>query len=194
VLHDPIRTPRLLLRSWREQDAAQLKDAIDTSLPELQEWMAWAIGEPSPLSLIEERLRKLRARFVSGEDWTYAVFDPQETRVLGGAGLHPRIGPAGLELGYWIRTDATGAGYATEIAAVLTREAFANPSIEHVEIRCDPRNLRSASIPAHLGFILTATLRGNTKTPQGEPRDTLVFSLTREQFNEGIPNLLREFT
>lgn len=188
---DPIHTPRLFLRSWCPEDADRLKDAIDTSLPELREWMPWAMGEPSPTSLIAERLATMRAKFANGEDWTFAVFSKDQQRLVGGAGLHPRIGPGGLEIGYWIRTDSTGAGLATETAAALTGAAFEWPGVERVEIRCDPRNAKSAAIPRHLGFRLTTTLKANTVTPQGTPRDTMVWTLTRAEIDAGMPHVQR---
>jgi RimJ/RimL family protein N-acetyltransferase len=119
------------------------------------------------------------------------VFSKESTRLVGGAGLHPRIGAGGLEIGYWIRTDSTGAGLATETAAALTAAAFEVPGVERVEIRCDPRNLKSAAIPRHLGYTLTTTLEANTVTPQGAPRDTMVWTLTRATLDAGLPHVRR---
>lgn len=188
---DHIETPRLVLRSWWPDDADILKDAIDSSLPELREWMPWAMAEPSPMSLFTDRLAAMQAKFAAGEDWTYAVFSKDRQRLVGGAGLHPRIGPGGLELGYWIRTDCTGIGLATETAAALAGAAFEWPGVDRVEIRCDPRNQKSAAIPRHLGFRLTTTLIANTKTPQGTPRDTMVWTLTRAEVDAGMPYVHR---
>ena len=44
-----------------------------------------------------------------------------------------------------------------------------------VEIRCDPRNERSAAIPRRLGFRLESVLEGDTVAPDGSPRDTQVW-------------------
>ncbi|HKS04702.1 MAG TPA: GNAT family protein [Gemmatimonadaceae bacterium] len=188
---DPIHTPRLVLRSWRPEDAPVLKDAIDSSLAELREWMPWAVNEPSPVGLMSDRLTTMQSKFANGEDWTYAVLSKESKRLVGGAGLHPRIGAGGLEIGYWIRTDSTGAGLATETAAALTAAAFEWPGIDRVEIRCDPRNLKSAAIPRHLGYSHTTTLKANTVTPQGAPRDTMVWTLTRAELDAGLPHVRR---
>ena len=178
MIHGPITTPRLVLRCWEPRDAPLLKDAIDTSLAELQQWMPWATSEPSPVGSLAERIGKFRHAFQSGQDWTYGVFDRDETMVLGGAGLHQRTEPGCLEIGYWIRSSAAGSGLATEAAAALVDVAFRVHRVKAVEIRCDPRNLRSAAVPRRLGFRHVATLPGDRAGRDGVAHDTMVWQLT----------------
>jgi RimJ/RimL family protein N-acetyltransferase len=173
-----ITTPRLLLRCWEPRDAPLLKDAIDSSLPELQQWMPWATSEPSPVGSLAERIGKFRRAFQSGHDWTYGIFDPGETLVLGGAGLHQRTEPGRLEIGYWIRSSAAGAGLATEAAAALVDVAFRVHHVEAVEIRCDLANERSAAVPRRLGFQHVETLVGDRHGRDGTLHDTMVWQLT----------------
>lgn len=142
-------------------------------------WVPWALQEPSSVEVLQLRLAGMRARFVSGEDWAFGIFDPGETRVLGGAGLHPRGDAETLSIGYWIRTDATGRGLATEAAAALSDAALACPGVVRVEIRCDANNHRSAAIPRRLGFQLTKTVRESAVTTYGTERETLVWTLQR---------------
>ena len=175
-----IRTPRLLIRGWQPGDGPLLKQAIDANLAHLRPWMPWAHDEPSPPEVVEERVRRFAERFTQGEDWVYALFSPDGRQVLGGSGLHPRIGPSGLEIGYWLDARHTGRGLASEAAAALTRAAFDLPHIDQVEIRCDPRNLASAAVPRRLGFRLAEVLAADTVTPDGnEPRDTMVWRIER---------------
>jgi RimJ/RimL family protein N-acetyltransferase len=175
-----VRTERLVLRCWAPRDAPQLKSAIDRSLDHLQQWMPWAMSEPSAVDVIEARLDRFRDSFLRGHDWPYGIFDAGETEVVGGAGIHPRIGADALEIGYWIRGDCTRRGYATEAATALTRIGFAWHGVNHMEIRCDPRNVRSAAIPRRLGYRHSATLVSDTYTPTGEPRDTMVWTMPVE--------------
>jgi RimJ/RimL family protein N-acetyltransferase len=177
MIHGSIATPRLLLRCWEPRDAPLLKDAIDCSLPELQQWMPWASSEPSPVGSLAERIGKFRRAFQSGQDWTYGVFDPGETMVLGGAGLHRRTEPGRLEIGYWIRSSAAGSGLATEAAAALVDVAFRVHHVEAVEIRCDADNARSAAVPRRLGFEHVATLASDRIGRDGGVHDTMVWQL-----------------
>lgn len=184
-----IHTPRTLLRCWSPQDAPALKLAIDTSLDHLLPWMPWAADEPSPLEQVAQRLRGFRAAYDRDENYTLGIFDPDGSYVLGGTGLHKRVGPCAVEIGYWIHKDRTGRGLATEISAALTRVAFELLGVQRVEIRCDPDNVRSAAVPARLGFLKESVLRHHGKTPEGKPCDTVVWAMVRPEYdNSPIKN------
>lgn len=153
-----IHTARLVIRCWNPLDAPLLKAAVDESAEHLKPWMPWAHAEPEELQKKVERLRQWRGYFDLGQDFVYGIFDPQETRVLGGTGLHTRLGPGALEIGYWIHKDFIHRGLATETAAALTRVAFELHKVRRVEIHCEPRNLSSAAVPRKLGYTHEATL------------------------------------
>lgn len=174
-----IETPRLVLRVKERRDASLLKAAIDMSLSELRQWMPWAMDEPSELAEIEQRTERFRAEFHAGVDFHFGIFDRAEQEILGGCGLHPRIGDDALEIGYWIRSDVAGRGYATEAAGALTKVAFEDIGVSRLQIRCDPANAASAAIPRKLGYRHIETLIGNACTPEGQPRDTMVWEIDR---------------
>ena len=177
-----IETSRLVIRCWAPEDAVLLRDAVDGSLDHLREWMPWAVDEPASLEETRSRLATYAERFRAGEDFTYGIFTSDEAEVVGGCGLHPRIGPGGLEIGYWVRKSRIGRGLATEMARALTDAAFGVPGIERVQIQCDPDNRRSANIPRKLGFELVEHRVADGVDPDGEPRDTLVFEVRREEW------------
>lgn len=172
-----VETPRLVLRPWREADAPLLREAIDAALPELQRWMPWARAEPVPLPALAERIRGFAASWEEGRDFTYGILAADESRALGGTGIHPRDGadPTRLEIGYWIRTDATGQGLATEAARAMLAEAARLPGVACVEIRCDPLNLASAAVARRAGAVHARTIPAHQVTVDGEPRDTMVW-------------------
>lgn len=163
-------------------DAAQMKAAVDASLAHLQAWMPWATNEPTSIADLEERLAGFAEDFDAGRAWLYGLYLREAGTLLGGIGLHPRASSAEgavdhVEIGYWLRADATHRGYATEAVQAAVNAVTALSSFSRVEIRCDPNNTRSASVPRRLGFRLARTLLGETVTPQGGPRDTMVWEL-----------------
>jgi RimJ/RimL family protein N-acetyltransferase len=183
-----IETDRVVIRCWDPRDAVLLKDAIDSSLDHLRPWMPWADANPQSLDENIDLLRGFRSAFDAGSDFLYGVFSADEQVVLGGAGLHPRVGDGALEIGYWIRRNAIGQGLATEVAAALTRVAFDVSEVERVEIHADPANLSSCRIPAKLGFRQEARLRRRLprRLPDHPAPDVLIFSMVVEEF-EGSP-------
>jgi RimJ/RimL family protein N-acetyltransferase len=180
-----IRTERLTIRCWEPRDASLLKDALDSSLDHLRPWMPWALEEPRPLDEKVELLRAFRGRFDLGQDFVYALFGRDETEVVGGSGLHTRLGDGALEIGYWLRASRVGSGLAREAAAALTYVAFRVCRVDRVEIRVDPANEASLRIPRALGFVEEGTLR--RRLPAGEdgvPRDMVLFAAFRHAFEQ----------
>jgi dihydrofolate reductase len=110
----------------------------------------------------------------------FGIFSPDESVVIGGSGLHPRIGDGGLEIGYWIRASQTGHGFATETARALTAAGLRTPGIDRIQILCDPDNTASRRVPEKLGYRLIETRYGDKLAPGGTPRNTVVFEQRRE--------------
>jgi RimJ/RimL family protein N-acetyltransferase len=107
-------------------------------------------------------------RSADGSEVIYGIVSPDGT-VLGGTGLHDRLGGGGLEIGYWLAPGATGRGLMTRVAGHLTDLALGFDGITRVEIHCDEANGRSAAIPRRLGFTLDRIV--DSDRPQA-PADT----------------------
>jgi RimJ/RimL family protein N-acetyltransferase len=158
-----IETERLVVRCYNPPDAQMLADAVTASIDHLKPWMPWVYSEPEPLAVKIDRLKRFRGEFDLGEDYIYGIFNKEDTRLLGGTGLHTRIGDEQLEIGYWIHKDFINQGLVTESTAALVKVAFEIIHIHRLEIHCDPGNLASAAIPRKLGFTHEGTLRAKTR-------------------------------
>jgi RimJ/RimL family protein N-acetyltransferase len=173
-----------VIRCWDPRDAPLLKDAVDSSLEHLREWMPWAYHEPQELDAKVALLRTFRGNFDLGQDFIYGIFSADETRVLGGTGLHTRVGDGAFEIGYWIRVDAVRQGIATSVAGALTRVGIELAGADRIEIRVDVDNDVSCRIPRRLGYREEGVLRRRLPTHDGSPqRDVLMFSM----FVEDLP-------
>jgi RimJ/RimL family protein N-acetyltransferase len=177
-----VETPRLVVRCWSPEDAHALKAAEDESREHLRPFMLWADRLPEPLAEVIDKLRLFRAWFDTGEDFYFGVFDKDGGGCVGGAGLHPRVGKGGIEIGYWTHGAHVRRGIATEVAGALTRAAFEVTRLRWVEIRCAASNVASAGVPRGLGFAHEATLRQRLVLPSGEIDDTLVFTLLARDY------------
>lgn len=177
-----VETERLVIRPYDPRDASLLKDAVDRSLEHLRPWMEWTPDEPEPLDDVAQRLRSFRAQFDVDENWIMGIWVRDESRLLGGTGLHPRGGEGSLEIGYWVAADAIGQGIATEVTAVLARVVVELIGLDRVDLQIDPKNERSANVARKLGFTHEGTLRRRLPRREGEPRaDSMVFTLLREE-------------
>lgn len=181
-----IETQRLVVRCWNPPDAPLLKAAIDASLEHLRPWMPWAANEPEELPQKIALMRYFRGKFDLGQDFCYGVFPADESRVLGGCGLHLRLGPNAREIGYWIHKDFIGQGLATEMTAALTRVAFEIDQVDRVEIHCAATNRRSASVPRKLGYTHEATLRGRALLGDGSFSDRIIWTMFADQYPHNV--------
>ncbi|MER5973480.1 GNAT family N-acetyltransferase [Streptomyces sp. NPDC002055] len=136
------------LRRWSVDDLDTLYRAVGESLDHLRPWMPWAAEHSREHSA--EFLVRSQVEWMSGEAHNYAIV--ADGTVIGSCGLMRRIGPGGLEIGYWIHPGWTGRGLATMAAAALVREGRSLPGIDHLEIQHDEANHASAAVPRRLGF------------------------------------------
>ena len=122
-----IESPRLVIRCWEPADVHLLIAAITESREHLRPWMPWIADEPRTVETRLALMDEWEAAWASGGDTIYGAFlrpDPlapdAEPVVVGGTGLHHRLGPGGLEVGYWVHVRHTRQGFATEIARTMT--------------------------------------------------------------------------
>ena len=149
----------VLLRRCGTEESAAVATAIKESLEHLRPWMPWAGPEAADPEHQRARLAGAAQSWDAGTEFVYTVFLPgreltADGAVVGTIGLHRRIGPGGVAMGYWMHPAHCGRGYATSAARVLTGAALALPDVRQVEIHCDEANTASAAIPRKLGYRL----------------------------------------
>lgn len=171
-----------VVRTRRERAASSVA-AINASLEHLQPWMAWA-AEPATEEAMATFFATAEEQWDQRRDFGYSIVDGQDS-VIGGCGLHARIGSNGLEIGYWVHVDWAGRGVATEAARALTAAAFRIEGIERVRIQCEDTNVRSARVPEKLGYTFDGI-----KIPDDGPcsgRPTQVWWMQRSDWKTGAP-------
>ncbi|WP_376795201.1 GNAT family N-acetyltransferase [Thermogemmatispora sp.] len=169
---------RVLVRPYREEDAPALFEAIEESRAHLRPWMPWA-NEHQRLEETRDWINRQRAAWLLREMYSCTVLERANGHLVGGIGLKPHDWQARVfEIGYWLRATATGQGYMTEATQLVTSFALTRLQANRVFIRCDERNERSAAVARRLGFVFEGCLRNESVAPDGQLRNTLVFSLT----------------
>lgn len=148
---EKIITPNLVLRPYELEDAEQLRAAITETFDLLLPWMPWAKEEPQTLEQKRSLISGWKNDWNSKKDFVFGIFN-FDGELVGSTGLHLRVGPNALETGYWMRKKFQRKGYATEAAYAMTKSGFLFSDIDHMIIRCDPANKKSAKIPIRLGY------------------------------------------
>lgn len=101
--------------------------------------------------------------------------------IAGSCGLMRRIGPNGLEIGYWVHVAHTRRGLATAAGAALTWAGLHLRDVTHLEIHIDASNVPSRAVVARLGYQHVDT-RPNKQSSPGECGQDEIWQLTSEQW------------
>lgn len=171
-------TEHLVVRRWRADDVPRLHEAVIESLDHLRPWMPWVAKEPLSLDERRQLVAGWQPLWDAGDRMCGIFVDDQ---VVGGCGLHERIGPGGREIGYWIRVGCTGRGYATAAARKLTAMVFALPGVTHAEIHHDVANTASGRVPAKLGYTRVHDVERAREAP-GETGVQSVWRVGRDEW------------
>lgn len=106
-----IELPGLVLQRQTVADAERVARAVADNLSHLGPWMAWAVPEAAARSVQRERLASSMERWHDGTEYVYLLLARDSDGLLGMCGLHRRVGPGGIELGYWLIKAAVGHGH-----------------------------------------------------------------------------------
>ncbi len=152
-------TKRLSLPRWRREYAAGLAEV--NAEPEVMRFL----NGGTPLTRVESSMVSDRVL----QHWKeyrfglWAVIEKENLRMLGFAGIcHPLWFPAWakrVEVGWRLRVDAWGAGYATEAGAEALRVGFEHLGLEEIYAFVHPDNHRSAAVSERLGMTLEDRVR-----------------------------------
>jgi RimJ/RimL family protein N-acetyltransferase len=138
----------------READAEPVAQAIVASFDHLRPWMPWATEGATHRDAQGAFCRESKTQWDEGSDYIWLLRPHGVDAVAGSFGLHRRVGPGAIEVGYWVHSGYVRRGYATAGARALTTAALQLGDVERVLIRTDEKNVASAAIPRRLGYRL----------------------------------------
>ena len=167
----------IAIRFYEESDAESLNEAAQESTAEVYRWLPWCHPDHS----IEDASRwiseQVEARS-SGTAYEF-VITSEGGRFLGGCGLnHVDDVDRRANLGYWVRTSATGQGVARQATVALARWAFAETNLERLEIVVAQGNVASQRVAESVGATCEGVARRRLLL-HGHFHDALVHSIVR---------------
>lgn len=118
-------------------------------------------------------------------DWhTYTMVLQHNDQPVGlSAYLDIRIAHRGLEIGgTWIAEPFQGTHVNPEAKYLMLRHAFETLGMLRVQLKCDARNLQSQRALHKLGATREGVLRKHVILPDGYVRDTVMYSITDEEW------------
>jgi RimJ/RimL family protein N-acetyltransferase len=149
----PLRTERLVIRPYRDDDATALHEVFGS--PEVMRWT------PSPPSkdVAETAQRLARTMAFTARQppgfglWALELKTPSE--FLGQVGLFPVEGKGPeVEVAYELAPRVWGHGYATEAARALVEYGFGELGLRRIVALILPDNARSRNVASKCGMAL----------------------------------------
>lgn len=177
-MRDRLSGELVTVRAYREQDIDALFAAVSESIPDVARYETWC--HPGfARSEAAEYVQWWRKSWLARSAFYFAVEDSKSGTLVGSCGLgdvcaeHRRA-----SLGYWIRSDSTGRGFATAAARAVVRLGFEDLDLARIEVEVSVDNIASLRVAEKLGAVREGILRQRLILPAG-PTDTVMFALLR---------------
>ena len=182
-LSEPLRTERVLLRAYRDEDFGPLY-AMRSDV-ENARYVYWEPQSEDEVRGTLARKIEMRAIRAEGDVLAFAAEHRETGEVVADVILCWVSAEHALgEVGYIVHPDHTGQGYATEATRPLLAIAFDVLGLHRVIGRLEARNVASARVLEKLGFRREAHLVEN-EFVKGEWQSGLVYAILDREWRAG---------
>lgn len=167
--------PSVRIRRYRADDTRAVYEAMRESIAEVSRYVGWC----SPSYTRDDAAQWVKTRaaaWKSKNEYSFLIEDGSG-RMLGACGLNrmePISGTANL--GYWVRTSATGQGVCTAAVAQLRKFAFEEAGLFRLEIIAAIENVASQRVAEKSGAVREAVLRQRLLVG-GVRHDAILYSI-----------------
>ena len=151
AMAERLMTERLVLRQWTPDDAGAALSSYGEA--EVARWLAPMmdrVGDEAAMRVVLQQWIAEDARLLTPAG-RWAIELREDGRVIGGATLLPLPPDDEYEIGWQLRPDAWGRGYATETGRALAGWAF-EQGLEQVIAVVRPANTRAMATVRRIGM------------------------------------------
>ncbi|MDD7347358.1 MAG: GNAT family protein [Clostridiales bacterium] len=177
-----LETERLFLTPFKVQDAEELYAYAKD--PDVGPHAGW-----KPHESVEESKMIIEGMFIPTGAFCIRLKDKdgKPGKLIGSIALETdrfRPDARSKEIGYSLDRKEWGKGYMTEAAGEIIRYAFEDLDMEILTICTSPVNERSQRVAEKNNFQYEGKIRKAYRIYTGQLRDSLVFSLAKEDWNK----------
>jgi RimJ/RimL family protein N-acetyltransferase len=181
---------RVLLRPLKETD---LEFLLPYAINEPDTWKYSSTSAQGELGMLNYINAALKGR-EGGSQYPFIVFDKQTGEYAGSTRFYD-IQPSlqTLQLGYtWYGEKFRGTGLNKRCKFLLLQFAFESLAYERVEFRADARNETSIAAMKSIGCTVEGILRNNMPMENGPRRNSVVLSILKDEWENGVKKRLGE--
>jgi RimJ/RimL family protein N-acetyltransferase len=180
---------RVILRPITVSDTEHL-DQYVINEPEIWQFSLVAIQKPEDLKgYIETAIQGRNDK----NAYPFIVFDKITNSYVGSTRFYDiQLGFETTQLGYtWYSKKVWGTGLNAHCKFLLLQFAFEKMNLKRVEFRADNNNKRSIAAMQKIGCTVEGILRSHLPKPDGTRRDSIVLSITKEEWDSSVKKILQ---
>ncbi len=187
-----LENERTLLRAIRQDDWEYL---LPFSLNEPDIWKYGLItcaGEENLRNYVNGAVKNIEEK----KEYVFIVFDKKANRYVGSTrfyDIQPQYGYT--QLGYtWYGQEFQRTGLNRHCKLLLLTYVFEEWGLERLEFRAHAGNEKSITAMKAIGCVMEGTLRSHMPTVDGSRRNSVVLSILKDEWFEGVKELLHNKT
>lgn len=146
----------------------------------------WALTHLDSRKDVEKRIQRTLELEKQNEGYAFVVRLKHEGRIVGSTsyfGIVPEHKK--VEIGYtWYEQSLWGSAVNPECKYLLLKHAFDDWHAVRIQISTDVKNLHSQHAIEKLGATYEGTLRNHAIRPDGTLRDTMLYSITSDEWKK----------
>jgi RimJ/RimL family protein N-acetyltransferase len=183
-----LENDRVILRPLVVEDVENL---LPYSLQEPDLWtysLIHAIGKEGLINYIKLAIEGR----LSEKEYPFIVFDKLNNQYTGTTRFYDiQLNNKSLQIGYtWYGQRFQGTGLNKHCKFLLLTFAFEKLGMQRVEFRADAKNERSILAMKSIGCKVEGILRSNGIRADGTRRDSIVLSILKSEWENGLKDLL----
>lgn len=173
----------IFIRPYKTTDIPAMFEAVRESIAETSVWLEWCHSDYK-IEEAEEFIKSRNAAWEREEEYSFAIFDVKTKIYLGGVGLNLINRKFQLcNLGYWIRTSATGRSLASKATRLAAQFGLTELGLNRIEVVAAVGNIPSQRAAEKAGAVREGILRKSLPL-HGRIHDCVMFSLVSEDFEQ----------
>jgi RimJ/RimL family protein N-acetyltransferase len=183
-----LENERALLRPLQESDIIHLSPF---AIHEPEIWTYSLVNAGSEAGMQEYISQALLGK-VQKKEYPFIVYDKKIESYAGSTRFYDiRLESGCLQLGFtWYGKKYQGSGLNKHCKFLMLDFAFNSLNITRVELRADAKNKRSIQAMISLGCTVEGILRSNGLRPDGTRRDSIILSILKSEWENGLKDTL----
>lgn len=154
---------------------AAFAEAVEASAAEISRWFGESFLPRSRRS-VTAFIAAWEQAWADGSGYGFVATDANGRCVGFGLINHVNHAHRLANLGYWVRSDAVGRGWATAMTRMLAEFGFRHLGLTRLELVIEPDNVASQRVAEKAGAVREGRLR-NRLVVDGRPRDAFMYGL-----------------